>query len=769
MSQWNRRLHRHRGLLSGVLLLAIIYFVAFTWLTLPSFTMVVGWHPDTELAVLQVVDEGYQAYVQPGDRVLAIDGQPARRGQRLFSFPVQPVYEVVLERDGQRLTQAIVTSESQFYRTWIVSQALLALAIWLVGFLMVKFANPEQMMAVYAGFGFQLIAVGIVSPGPANYGAPGAWLIANVMIYYFPGVMVYLSLVPRQSPLATSARTMLRFTFYGLTGLALLAAVEVLFLFPERSLVDYLQIRSATILTLLTGVGILLSVIILVVRLLRQPPRSYGRQQLTLLLVFMTLALTPLFLFVILPVDQTRLFAPFPFIYSFFLLAPAGYFFVFHRQGYLVLDAFFSRVITIAVLILAVVMAYATGSYLLNTLLNVALGDISQGVFILLLFGMAIVSQKPVQNYADLLVYGEDLLTGEMVREVKAQLSANPEPATVTAILEQISRSTQINEMALLRNESAGYGFLAGTVAPLTVGSGHWEKEVYLRSRDADALVGLPEWVELSLPIVAQGDVLGLLMLSRPANGFFNGRQVEVLGNIAETMAFGLLVISLVETMQQLAQQSLIEKQYQRHQIATEIHNEPMNALTALIMHLQVNGDDGPIIQETVRVIGEVVGDLRRIICGLRPPVLRESIEWITKQRVREFDETHAHLNVRLQVDTPGQRQASEKTKVAFYYILTEALNNISKHAQARNVAVGLYYGEENLELTVCDDGIGPGIAQQPLIQLLRQQHLGIADMYRWAAGASGKLTIAAQQPTGTTVCLTLPIDTAQKMSVPGS
>jgi signal transduction histidine kinase len=769
MSQWKPSLYRYRSLLSGLLLLVIIYFVAFTWLTLPSFIMAVGWHPDTELTVLQVVEDSYGAYVQPGDVVLAIDGQPARRGQRLFSFPVKLVYEVELERDGQQLTQRIVVNESQFFRIWVVSQVMLALAMWVVGFIMVKFASPKQMLAVYAGLGFQLIAAGIVSPGPANFGAPGAWLVANVMIFYFPGIMLYLSLVPRQSPLSTSTRTMLRAAFYGLTGLALLAAAEILFLFPERSLADYLHVRSLTILTLLTGAGLLLSVIILVVRLLRQPPRSYGRQQLKLLLVFMTLAITPLFLFVILPVDQTRLFAPFPFIYSFFLLAPVGYFFVFHRQGYLALDAFFSRVITVAVLILAVVMAYATGIYFLNTLLNVALGDVSEGIFVLLLFGLATVSQRPVQTYVDLLVYGQDLLTEEMVQEIKAQLSANPEPATVTAILEQISRSTQINETVLLKKERAGYGFLAGTAAPLAIGPGHWEKGVYLRSRDADALARFPEWVELSLPIVARGDVLGLLLLSRPANGFFNGRQVDVLCNIADTMAFGLLVINLVETMQHLSQQALIEKERQRHQIATEIHNEPMHTLTALIMHLQVNGDGGPVIQNTVQTISEVVGDLRRIVSGLRPPVLRESIEWIARHRIREFEETHCHLNVSLQVDTPGQHQASETTKVAFYYIMTEALNNISKHAQAGNVDICLYYGQENLELTICDDGVGPGIARQPLTQMLRQQHLGIADMHRWASVASGRLIIAAQQPTGTTVRLILPIDTAQGISIPGS
>lgn len=759
MSPLKSSLYRYRSPLSGLLLLVIIYFVTFTWLTLPSFTMVVGWHPDTALTVLQVVEDSYQGYVQPGDVVLMVDGQPVRRGERIFSFPVKSAYEIELLRDGQLLTQEIVTNRSQFFSIWIVSQALLALTIWAVGFITVKFARPKQMLVVYAGLGFQLIAVGIVSPGPANYGAPGAWLVANVMIFYFPGIMLYLSLVPRQSPLPDSAKVVLRTVFYGLTGLALLAAVEVLFLFPEQSLADYLYVRSSTVLTILAGMSILLSVSILLIRLLRQPLRSYGRQQLKLLLFFLALAVTPLFLFVILPVDQTRLFAPYPFVYSFFLLAPAGYFFVFHRQGYLMLDVLFSQIITVTVLILVVVMSYVTGVYFLNTLLDVAMAEVIQGVFILLLFGVATVSQRPVQNYVDLLVYGKDMLTGEMVQEVKVQLSANPEPATVATILKQISSATQVSETALLKKETDGYGFLAGTAALPSLSDGSWETSMYLRSRDADTSPGLPEWVELSLPIVARGDVLGVFLLSRPANGFFNGRQIGILRDIVDTIAFSLLVINLVETMQQLSQQSLIEKELQRHQIATEIHNEPMHNLTALVMRLQIARNESPVADEAIQTISGVVSDLRRIISGLRPPVLRESVQWITRQRVREFDETHGHLTVSLQLDTPGQRQASEATKVAFYYILTEALNNISKHAQASNVIIDLYYGQDYLELTICDDGIGPGIAEQPLTQLLRQQHLGIADMHRWASVASGHLAIDRQSPAGTSVRLRLPID----------
>lgn len=224
-------------------------------------------------------------------------------------------------------------------------------------------------------------------------------------------------------------------------------------------------------------------------------------------------------------------------------------------------------------------------------------------------------------------------------------------------------------------------------------------------------------------------------------------------------MAFGLLVIDLVETMHQWSQQSLHEKEVQRHQIATEIHNEPLHDLTALMMRLEVDDDEASVIlQEVADTVHEVTRNLRRIISGLRPPMLRESVEWIARQLIRQFEEIHQDMQFVLQFDIASQNQASEKTKVAFYYILNETLNNIGKHAQATSVEIHLRYGEENLELLVCDDGIGPGIAMGPLTELLRKQHIGVADMHRWASVGGGKLTITPKQPVGTSVYLNLPV-----------
>ena len=256
-------LYKNRIVLSVAFLLVIVYFVLYTWVTLPSLTMIVGWRPETKLTVLQVVEESYSQYVQPGDVVLAIDGRPARRGEAIFTPPVKLAYELTLQRDEEIFVEEVPVVDSPFYNIWKVSNGILALAIWFVGLMTAKFAQVGQPSALYVGLGFQLIAAGIVSPGPAQLGAPGAWIVGNVLIFYFPLIMLYLGFVPRVRPLGRSAQRLLRSSFYLLSGLAIVAAVELLFLFPERSLKDVAGISTLTILTVLAGVSIVAAIVIL--------------------------------------------------------------------------------------------------------------------------------------------------------------------------------------------------------------------------------------------------------------------------------------------------------------------------------------------------------------------------------------------------------------------------------------------------------------------------------------------------------------------------
>lgn len=754
-----RQLHRYRLALSTVLLLVTLYFILYSWLVVPPAGLFLGWKPETTLAVTDVVEAEYAPYVQKGDQILAIDGRQVRRGEALFSRPWPPSYTFTIARGEQILDQETpVIGASSITPLWKLSQTILALAFWIIGFLTVLFVRQEQTPALISGLGFQLIGSGLVSSAPTQFGAPGAWIVGHSLIFLFPVIVLFLAFFPRTVPLSLSARRLLWLALSTTALLATAAAFEAMFLFPDSSIQHLVGIRTSDILATYSALATAVALSVLAARLVRAPQRSYERQQLGILLFFFSLAVVPLFLVVMLPL-RDFVFVPYPLLFSLLLLLPAAYFFVLHRHGLLVLEPVFSRLITITVLVLAAAMTYATGSFLLHRVLGVDLDGIEQGGFLFFLFASVVAGQKPVQSGVELLLYGRDRLDHSVVQEFMSALAADPEPATLERILAELAARLNVSKAALLTRDNHCYGLLAGTgeVVSFEIPDTKAPVVVTLRTEAAHRLEALPRWVELAIPLAANDELLGLFLLSQPLAGHFNGREVQRLVEAAQVLAFGLRVITLVAVIQQMSQQMLYGVELQRQQIATEIHNEPLHTLTLAAARLRAYEDDS--VREVVEELRNVTTDLRRIIAGLRPPALTKSVDWMTREVVRAFAEAHPELKVTEEICLQNEEPVPDACKNAVYFILTEALNNVLRHAQARQVIVSLVSTLGELLLEIRDDGIGShAVAGMSVNELLRQHHFGFADMHWWARLAGGQLMVSEGESTGTTVRAALPL-----------
>jgi signal transduction histidine kinase len=84
------------------------------------------------------------------------------------------------------------------------------------------------------------------------------------------------------------------------------------------------------------------------------------------------------------------------------------------------------------------------------------------------------------------------------------------------------------------------------------------------------------------------------------------------------------------------------------------------------------------------------------------------------------------------------------------YRCAQEAIENTLRHAKAKNVAVNLTAEDDNVVLTIHDDGMG----FDP--QLLGKEHLGIRGMRERVEILGGTLTIESTKGSGTEVRVTL-------------
>src|SRR5205814_8902300 len=97
------------------------------------------------------------------------------------------------------------------------------------------------------------------------------------------------------------------------------------------------------------------------------------------------------------------------------------------------------------------------------------------------------------------------------------------------------------------------------------------------------------------------------------------------------------------------------------------------------------------------------------------------------------------------------------------YHVTTEALNNVQRHSGATEVTVQVTGSSKELSITITDNGNGTHLASTSLPGLLRGRHFGVVGMHQWAEMAGGRLELLPAEPRGTTVRLTLPIQSTHE------
>lgn len=151
-------------------------------------------------------------------------------------------------------------------------------------------------------------------------------------------------------------------------------------------------------------------------------------------------------------------------------------------------------------------------------------------------------------------------------------------------------------------------------------------------------------------------------------------------------------------------------------------------------------------------IVSQVESELRRVVFDLHPPVLEGlGLAAAVRDVVERFG-AFTGLHSRFEVFGRPIR-LDGRTEIGLYRVAQEALGNVATHAQAKNVAVALRFGEEDVEVEVSDDGVGFDPADTE--QLALSGHFGLEGMRRRIDSLGGRLCLETS-PTGTTVRATV-------------
>ncbi|MCB0155570.1 MAG: GAF domain-containing sensor histidine kinase [Anaerolineae bacterium] len=273
----------------------------------------------------------------------------------------------------------------------------------------------------------------------------------------------------------------------------------------------------------------------------------------------------------------------------------------------------------------------------------------------------------------------------------------------------------------------------------------------------------------LCVPIMdAREEVLGFVELHNKGGGRepFTWSDAHFLESLTNSTAIALhnarLLFELSTERTRLAafaarNMTLLEDE--RRRIARELHDEAGQVLIGIKLGLQVLGRRIPLELPEVRheldrlrqQVNESTAQLKEIARTLRPPILDElGLEVALKRCIAEFEgNTGISYDFTTNNLTPRLPQPVE---TACYRLVQEALTNVSRHAQARQVWIELTVAEEQVRLLIQDDGCG-FVIDQPTTA-----GLGLLGMQERVAMLGGTFEIVSTLTVGTTIKVLIPV-----------
>ena len=182
-----------------------------------------------------------------------------------------------------------------------------------------------------------------------------------------------------------------------------------------------------------------------------------------------------------------------------------------------------------------------------------------------------------------------------------------------------------------------------------------------------------------------------------------------------------------------------------------DIHDGPQQRLVRLAMELgraQHHFDSRPeaareALADAITATQEALDELRALSRGIAPPIL------VDRGLRAALTALAARSTVPVELDAdPLDRRLDAAAETAAYFVIAEALTNVSKHSHARRCVIGLRHSAGTLRAWVQDDGVGgASLDKGHGLQGLDDRLHAVGGRLRVTSPCGGPTTITAELP----------------------
>ncbi len=282
---------------------------------------------------------------------------------------------------------------------------------------------------------------------------------------------------------------------------------------------------------------------------------------------------------------------------------------------------------------------------------------------------------------------------------------------------------------------------------------------------------GLKAYV--AVPLRAKKKVVGVMNVASHMAGQFATEDMYLLESIGHQLGVAIEQAKLYERLsnateryQSLLQHSLTAQEEERKRIARELHDGTSQMLTGLSLNLQaamdiaeMTGLTNPLMEERLKKahslavqtsmeVTKLINDLRPTLLdslGLAPAIQRYVETWLQPEGISTT------------VKTRGHERLPSEVEVALFRITQEAVNNIMKHAGAKNVDIDLQCDGEKCVLRIHDDGKGFDVSEITKVDKTGRG-VGLFGMKERVTLVGGACNVDSRPGKGTTITSEVPL-----------
>ncbi len=245
---------------------------------------------------------------------------------------------------------------------------------------------------------------------------------------------------------------------------------------------------------------------------------------------------------------------------------------------------------------------------------------------------------------------------------------------------------------------------------------------------------------------------------------------VNVYGHdITERKKAEKTLITYQNDLRSLASKLTSTEEFQRRQIAAELHGNVSQTLALSVNQLRrlrksAASGDAKILDEICQTIEKIMQNVQNLTFDLGSPTLYKigleaAISELLNEQLRDRHGIACKFS-----DDKKDKPLDDNIRVLLFQAVRELLVNVIKHAKAHKVEVAIQRVNDKIQISISDDGIGFDI-QEAETSIERSGGFGLFNIRERIDYIDGSFEIHSQPGSGSRFILTAPIKTKTDLS----